>query len=75
MLDDLLVNCHLPGKSPAEVTNLLGQPQAHEKSEENMLYLIDVKYAAIDPVYHKWLVIHFSAASLVDTCRIEEWQK
>ena len=72
MLDDLLKNHHLAGRSPTDIIVLLGQPQDWRKEEGAMSYLVDVSYGTdIDPVYTKYLVVHFAGNTLVDTCRIE----
>lgn len=73
MIDDLVNNYNLKGKTFKEVTDLLGQPQYSSSSTMDVGYKIDEDYGSdIDPVYTKTLFIQFNKDTLVNDIKIRE---
>lgn len=76
MIDDLVQNCQLKGKTYHEVVELLGQPQSKLDSTLQVFYDIDVDYGwDIDPVYTKTLSIVFDKDTIVKSFEVQDWKK
>jgi hypothetical protein len=76
MIDDLVQNYQLKGKTYHEIVELLGQPQSNLDSTLQVFYDIDVDYGwDIDPVYSKTLTILFDKDTIVKSFEVQEWKK
>ncbi len=78
MIDDLLKNITLKGRTHAQIIDILGQPQSELElgSDFRMSYDVDIDYGKdIDPVYTKKLTIIFSSDTIVRDARVIEWKK
>lgn len=76
MIDDLVQNYQLKGKTYHELVELLGQPQSKLDSTLQVFYDIDVDYGwDIDPVYTKTLSIVFDKDTIVKSFEVQEWKK
>ena len=76
MIDDLVQNYQLKGKTYHELVELLGTPQSKLDSTLQVYYDIDVDYSSdIDPVYTKTLSIQFDKDTVVRNYKVQEWKK
>ena len=76
MIDDLVENYQLRGKTYHELVQLLGPPQSEFDSTLRVHYDIDVDYGSdIDPVYTKSLSIEFDKDTIVKKIEMQEWKK
>ena len=76
MIDDLIQNHQLKGKTYHDLVKLLGQPQSEIDSTLQVFYDIDVDYGwDIDPVYTKTLSIVFDKDTIVKSFEVQEWKK
>ena len=76
MIDDLVQNYQLKGKTYQELTELLGRPQSRLDSTLQVYYDIDIDYGFdIDPVYTKTLSIQFDKDTVVRKYEVQEWKK
>lgn len=76
MIDDLVQNYQLRGKTYHELVELLGAPQSELDSTLRVHYDIDVGYGSdIDPVYTKNLSIELDKDTIVKDFEVQEWKK
>ena len=76
MLDDLIKNFPLKGKSYKDIVSLLGQPQYYFDSTMQIGYKIDEDYGSdIDPIYSQTLLFQFDNDSTVKFFELNEWKK
>ena len=76
MIDDLVQDYQLKGKTFYQLTELLGPPQSKLDSTLQVYYDIDVDYGFdIDPVYSKTLTIEFDKDTIVRKYEMNEWKK
>ena len=76
MINDLVKNFQLKGKTYNEIIDLLGQPQSDMNSEHQVFYDIDIDYGSdIDPVYTKILLLQFDKDSIIQNFEVREWKK
>jgi hypothetical protein len=76
MIDDLIHNYKLKGKTYYQIIRLLGEPQSKLDSTFKIFYNIDVDYGNdIDPVYTKTLSITFNKENVVKKIEVYEWEK
>lgn len=76
MIDDLVQNYQLKGKTFSELVELLGPPQSKLDSTLEVFYDIDIDYGwDIDPVYTKTLFIAFDKDTIVKSFAVQEWEK
>jgi hypothetical protein len=76
MIDDLMQNYQLKGKTYRELVDLLDKPQKKLDSSLRVYYDIDVDYGTdIDPVYTKILSIEFDKDTVVRHVEVQEWRK
>ena len=76
MVDDVVQNHNLKGKTLNDITGLLGQPQYPLDSTMEIGYKIDENYGTdIDPIYTKTLLIQFDKDTTVKNVEIKEWKK
>ncbi|MBO9681468.1 MAG: hypothetical protein J7502_02140 [Flavisolibacter sp.] len=76
MIDDLVQNYQLRGKTYHQLVELLGPPQSKFDSTLRVYYNIDVDYGSdIDPVYMKILSIEFNKDTIVRNYEVQEWKK
>ena len=76
MIDDLVKNYHLKGKTLNQIEELLGQPQSKLDSTFKIFYDVDVNYGSdIDPIYSKTLLIEFDKDTIVKAFEVQEWKK
>ncbi|MEO8109863.1 MAG: hypothetical protein ABI594_07530 [Ginsengibacter sp.] len=76
MVEDLLKNYDLKGKTFNDITNLLGQPQYPLNSIMEIGYKIEEDYGNdIDPIFTKTLFIQFDKDTIFKTFGIKEWKK
>jgi hypothetical protein len=75
MLDDLVQNQKLKGRTYHQLIELLGPPQVKLDSALQVAYDIDVDYGSdIDPVYTKTLFIVFTNDTIVKSFEVKEWK-
>ena len=70
MLDDLLKNHNLKGRTWKQVRDTLGRPQGTKG--RSIYYDIDIKYDGYPPSYVKKLYIDFNADSVAVNMRVYE---
>jgi hypothetical protein len=76
MVDDLVHNYNLKGKTLNKIIHLLGEPQYPIDSTMEIGYKVEEDFESdIDPVYTKILSIRFDSDTLVENVEIEEWKK
>lgn len=79
IVDDLLKNHKLKGKSHSEIIDLLGEPMPREldfRRNTTLLYPIDIKGGKNDElIYTKALWIKFGNDSMVHSFEVTEWKK
>ena len=76
MINDLVKNFQLKGKTYNEIIELLGQSQSDMNSEHQIFYDVDINYGFdIDPVYTKILLLQFDKDSIVKNFEVREWKK
>ena len=76
MIDDLVKNYHLKGKTYHQLVELLGSPQSQLDSTLHVYYDIDVDYGSdIDPIYTKIISFDFSKDSVVTNYEVQEWRR
>ncbi len=78
MLDDLLKNYHLKGKTYQEIQHLLGRDlSGNDDMDDRILQynvITDFRWN-IDPMYTKDLFIYFSKDSVVTGYKVKEWDR
>jgi hypothetical protein len=77
IVDDLVENYLQIGIKYNEVIELLGQPNYPSKNEDNCLvYEVEVDYGFdVDPVKVVNLNLKFNTDSLLDSIKIQKWEK
>jgi len=76
MIEDLVHNYNLNGKTYHELIELLGPPQSKLDSTLQVFYDIDINYGHdIDPVYTKTLSIQFDKDTVVRNHEVKVWKK
>ena len=76
MVDDLVRNYNLKGKTLNSIIDLLGQPQYALERTMEIGYKIKEDFGSdIDPIYTKTLFIRFDSNTLVESVEIKEWRK
>ena len=76
MINDLIKNYHLKGKTYNEIIELLGQPQSNIDNDQQVFYDVDIDYGTdIDPIYSKTLNLKFSKDSVVLKVDVVELRK
>lgn len=74
MLDDLLNNYELKGKSISEIENILGKLDEHSFSDSTNLIEIPVlvKWRGIDPYKYKNLYLRYNSKKIIDSVYVTE---
>ena len=76
MLDDLLMNYNLKGKSIQEIEKILGKinEKGHDdqKTQDALIYTVLIKWRGIDPIQYKYLNLHFNDQQIIDSIFISE---
>ena len=76
MINDLIKNYQLKGKTYNEIIEFLGQPQSGMDFDHEVYYDIDVDYGSdIDPIYTKTLTLGFSKDSITQKVVVQVWKK
>ena len=79
MLDDLVKNYELKGKSYAQILDLLGQPVVtplKTDSISELLYGIEMEFSKDKAITHiKTLSLKFNSDTIVQDYKIIEWTK
>ena len=75
MLDDLLENYELKGKSISEVEKIMGKFDEHSFSDSTNLIEIPilVKWRGIDPYKYKYLKMEYNNNKIIDSVYVTEY--
>ena len=76
MLDDLLENHKLKGKSISDIENILGKLDEHNFSDSTNLIEIPVlvKWRGIDPYKYKYLNLKYNKNKIIDSVFVTEFK-
>ena len=75
MLDDLLQNYKLEGKTISEIENILGKFDEHSFSDSANIIVIPVlvEWKGIDPYKYKYLNLNYSKKGVIDSVYVTEY--
>jgi hypothetical protein len=75
MLHDIVDNKRLGRLRYKSIIDSLGRPENYEIKNNELWYLVKIKYGTLDPVYTKHLVLTLNADSTIKSAEVREWRK